>query len=194
MILPDFKGRDGRWVMQVFVEKGLTYWTVAGCLWSNMNRRCRAKFKEEYPTYEHCRHTFKDFNDFAEWCQSQVGYGVEGYQLDKDILVKGNKVYSKDTCAFVPEQVNYLFIKCDRARGKYPVGVCQPASMSLFKAQLKIKKKTTHLGHFPTVEEAHAAYKAAKEKLIKSYAEEYKNKIDDRVYKALVEYEVEITD
>ena len=43
------------------------------------------------------------FQTFAEWCDVQIGFNNEGWHLDKDILVKGNKIYGPDFCAFVPE-------------------------------------------------------------------------------------------
>lgn len=193
MILPDMKDRNGKWIEFINNRKTL-YWTAAGCLWRNMNRRCGQKFKEEFPSYKDCQHNFKDFQDFAEWCQGQVGYGQDGFQLDKDILCKGNKIYSKETCAFVPAKINYLFEKCDRSRGEHPIGVCYLKNEKVFIAQIKIDKRTKRLGKFKTATDAFAAYKIAKETLIKSYAERFKGVIDERVYEVLMSYSVEIDD
>ena len=49
--------------------------------------------------------------DVKEWFDNPVNGYKEGYSLDKDILVKGNKIYSPETCCFVPQDVNILFTK-----------------------------------------------------------------------------------
>jgi hypothetical protein len=50
------------------------------------------------------------------------------------------------------------------------------------------------LGTFDTVEEAFARYKEYKEDFIKDMAEQYKDKITDRTYQAMMAWVVEITD
>ena len=88
---------------------------------------------------------------------------------------------------------NNLFTKRDEARGKYYIGVTKYRNK--FKAQLnKGIGKSISLGTYDTPEEAFLAYKKAKEAYIKEVAEEYKGKIDNRLYEALMNYEVEITD
>ena len=95
-------------------------------LWNNMINRCyNEKELNRNPTYKDC-HVSEDWrylSNFKEWCNRQIGFEQEDWHLDKDILVKGNKVYSEDTCCFVPKEINLLFTKADRIRGKYPVGV-----------------------------------------------------------------------
>ena len=135
---------------------------------------------------------FKDYSFFYEWCNSQIGFGGYGWQLDKDILVKGNKVYSEHSCVFVPQEINTLFVKCNKSRGKYPIGVTY--SRGVFIAQITKGGKRNSLGYFETVEEAFQAYREAKEDYIKVVADKWKDKIDPRVYKAMYEYEVEWDD
>ena len=111
--------------------------------------------------------------------------------MDKDILVKGNKIYSEDTCVFVPERINNLLGSSKAIRGDYLIGVCFDKTANSFKAQCKIGKGTPkNLGRFNTEQEAFQAYKTFKEALIKNIAEAYKNQIDCRVYWALINYEV----
>ena len=162
-------------------------------LWKNMLKRCYSEvsFKKS-PSYEQCltSETFNDYQQFKTWCNSQLGFGNTGRELDKDILVKGNKVYSEDTCCFVPKEINLLLVKHDKGRGNYSLGVDYHKSRKQFRARCSDK----HLGWFNTEIEAFNAYKTAKEYYIKSLANKWKDQIDPRVYDALMKYEVEITD
>ena len=165
--------------------------------WNNMYKRCYdPKLHKKKPTYENCSvaEEWWNFQAFAKW-DNENYYEVEGetMALDKDILNKGNKIYSPDTCIYVPQSINTLFTKSNKIRGKYPIGVCKKGNR--FVAQLsKGDVKQIHLGYFDTPEEAFQAYKQAKEAYIKEVAEKYKGKIDNRAYEALMNYEVEITD
>jgi len=131
---------------------------------------------------------------FIEDVSQMRGYGLIGWALDKDILQKGNKLYSKDTCYFVPAEVNQLLVKSDKARGEYPVGVNFDKRDIKFRAQLRINGKTKHLGYFNTPEEAFFAYKPAKEAHIKVVAHKWKHLLDERVFQALLTYDVAIDD
>lgn len=165
--------------------------------WYAMLQRCYSdKYQQKGVTYKGCSmsENFKYFPFFMEWCNKQIGFDQESWQLDKDILVKGNKIYSEDTCCFVPAEINSVFIKCDRSRGEYPLGVNYHKATRKFVAQISYRKIKTHLGLYDTAEDAFKAYKKSKEKLIKSLADKYMDVLDPRVYKAMVEYEVEIGD
>ena len=162
-------------------------------LWKNMLKRCYSEvsFKKS-PSYEQCltSETFNHYQQFKTWCNQQLGFGNTGWELDKDILVKGNKVYSEDTCCFVPKEINLLLVKHDKGRGNYSLGVDYHKSRKQFRARCSDK----HLGWFNTELEAFRAYKQAKEAYIKEVANKWKDQIDPKVYEALMKYEVEITD
>ena len=167
-------------------------------LWYSMLRRCYSdNSKKKRPTYEGCKVSdkFKSYEYFYEWCHSQIGFGNEGWHLDKDLLVKGNKVYNEDSCIFLPQEVNTLLTKCTASRGEYLIGVSWYSKSKTFIAQVnKNKGKPENLGYFKTEIEAFNAYKTAKESFVKEQAEKWKGKIDERAYNALMNYEVEITD
>jgi len=166
-------------------------------LWKSMLERCfDEKFKQKRPTYEGvtCSKEWLSVTKFIEDVSQMRGYGLIGWALDKDILVKGNKLYSKDTCCFVPAEVNLLLTKCDNSRGEYPVGVDFHKVSDKFRAKLRINRKVKHLGLFSTPIEAFFAYKAAKEAYIKEVATKWKHLLDERVYLALMTYEVNIND
>ena len=167
-------------------------------LWYSMLRRCYSdNSKKKRPTYEGCEVSdkFKSYEYFYEWCHSQIGFGVEGWHLDKDLLVKGNKVYSEDSCVFLPSEINSLLTKRTASRGEYLIGVSWYSKSKTFIAQVnKNKGKPEHLGYFKTEIEAFNAYKTAKESFVKEQANKWKGEIDLRAYEALMNYQVEITD
>ena len=114
--------------------------------------------------------------------------------LDKDILVKGSKIYSPETCIFTPQFINTLFIKTNSKRGNFPIGVTYKKDINKYLATVQIKKKHVHIGVFSNQEEAFHAYKQAKEQYIKKVADEYKDKIPQKLYEAMYNWKVEITD
>ena len=167
-------------------------------LWHSMLERCYSYiYKKRQPTYEGCEvsDNFKSFEYFHEWCHNQIGFGECGFQLDKDLLTKGNKVYSENSCVFIPREINSLLIKREASRGEHLIGVYWSKTNKAFVAQVnKNKGKSEHLGFFNTEIEAFNAYKVAKEAFIKEQAEKWESQIDDRAYNALMSYTVEITD
>ena len=148
------------------------------------------------PAYRGCSvsENFKNYTYFYEWCNNQLGFGKEGWNLDKDLLIKGNKVYSEDTCVFVPMEINNVIVKADSLRGDLPIGVVFDKSRNKFQARMWANNKPKFLGRYETPEEAFQVYKINKEKHIKKIAEDWKGMIDYRAYEALINYEVDIND
>lgn len=164
-------------------------------LWLNLLTRCyNSKTHKTSPTYVGCSvsENFKNFTYFYEWCQKQIGFNQEGFQLDKDLILRGNKIYSEDTCLFLPRELNSLLTAHKAARGSFPLGVSLHCGK--FKAQCLRHPAPTHIGLFNTPDEAFQAYKQAKETFIKLQAEKWKARIDPRAYAALMAYEVLPTD
>lgn len=166
-------------------------------LWAGMIRRAYDKnLHERLPTYTDClvANEFRRFSSFNEWCQNQIGFGLDDWQLDKDILDKGNREYHPDKCVFLPREINSFLRTRKKSRGLLPIGVTTLARSSGYMALLNNKKEKIYLGTFPTPELAFQAYKVAKEQAIKDMANKWKDKIDPRAYDALMAYQVEITD
>ena len=167
-------------------------------LWYSMLKRCYSdKYQKKQPTYEGCEvsNNFKSYEYFYEWCNEQVGFGMDGFELDKDLLIKGNKVYSETTCVFLPQEINTLLVKNTASRGEHLIGVSWSKTNRAFKATVRRNKgKPEYLGYFNTELEAFNAYKQAKESFIKEQANNWKDTIDERAYNALMNYEVGIDD
>ena len=163
-------------------------------VWKSMLVRCYdKKYQEKNQKYIGCEVSplFKRLDLFKLWYFKQVGNDKEGWHLDKDILIKGNKVYSEDACCFVPREINFLFRskRCDN-KG-FPTGV----SVVGFKYVARYGDgQNRFIGKFDSITEAFNAYKQIKESHIKEVANKWKEQIDTRVYNALMNYEVSIDD
>jgi hypothetical protein len=161
-------------------------------VWYNMLRRCYhycAQNKDlSYVGCTVCRQ-WQCFQNFCEWYLSQKHHDQEGMDIDKDILKRGNKVYSPKYCSLVPYEINVLFTKSNRTRGEFLIGVSRRKN-GKFVTHCNVEGKGKYLGQFNTELEAHRAYKEAKEAEIKRVAREWKIYLDREVYLALLKYKV----
>ena len=171
-------------------------------IWRHILQRCYdPKYQERYPTYKGCEVEDKwlNFQYMGEWIDKNY-YEIPGETmcLDKDILCKGNKVYSRETCIFVPQKINSLFVKSDKSRGKDPIGVYQLPNGNYQVRCGNSYGERIYLGLYSTKEEAFRVYKNYKEKVIKEVIDSYEGKIPEPFYSRLKEamynYEVEIDD
>lgn len=133
-------------------------------VWVNMMERCHnRKFKQKRPSYEDvvCCDDWLYASKFKVWMGEQ-DWG--GRQLDKDIIVTGNKMYSPETCAFVSPITNSFVLDCKSSRGKWLLGVYWNKAKRKFKAQCcnPFTKKNEHLGYFDNETEAHEAWRKRK--------------------------------
>ena len=171
-------------------------------IWYHMLQRCYdPKYQERYPTYKGCKveEYLLNFQNMGGWINENY-YEIPGEKmcLDKDILCKGNKVYSRDTCIFVPERINILFIKNNKNRGDAPIGV-HPNSSGNYQVQCRNGYgKLIPLGTYSTKEKAFQVYKEYKEMVIKEVIDSYKGIIPEphysRLREAMYNYKVEIDD
>lgn len=154
--------------------------------WVSMLARCySAKFQERNPTYAGCSvsEEWKTFSNFKAWMETQ---DWQDKQLDKDILIEGNKVYSPESCVFVSKIVNSFTIECGAARGEWMIGVKRHKRNNKFISRCRnpYSKKLEHLGLFTCELEAHQAWQVRKLELAHLLAAE---QTDPRVATALVE-------
>jgi hypothetical protein len=170
--------------------------------YSMLQRSFSEEFKNKNPSYEDvtCCDEWLLYDNFYEWLHSQVNFNkwISGnwWSLDKDILIKGNKVYSPNTCCLISKNINSLFTKCDKSRGDLPIGVEKYGEKFIARCNDCVLNKLKHIGIYETKQEAFDAYKKYKESLIKSVADkEYNDKnITKECYDAMMKYEVEFTD
>lgn len=168
---------------------------IAYAKWVSMLKRCYVDCYK-HPTYLNCYvcDEWLCFETFEKWFNENY-YEIDNKVmcLDKDILIKGNKVYSPNTCVFVPQEINAIFVRKESIRCEYPIGV-QEANDGVLVSCISEYGKIKYLGRFLNEQDAFKTYKKEKERYIKEVADLYKNKIPDILYKAMYSYQVEITD
>lgn len=167
--------------------------------WRRMLERCYSPIEQKRsPTYKGCvvAEEWHNFQNFAKWyTDNYYEVKLDTMNLDKDILVKGNKLYSPKTCVFVPKRINGLFLKSTARRGSLPIGVYYVKDKNRYGSKFNIgNRKAKFLGYFQSPEVAFNEYKFHKENYIKELAEEYKTVIPNNLYEAMNKYIVEITD
>lgn len=168
--------------------------------WHYMMNRCYSTaIHELQPQYAKCSvcEEWLNYSNFKLWYDEHIlscELLGESFDLDKDILIKGNTVYSPETVCFVPKIINTLFINGKNNRGDYPLGVYFDEDKKKYRACMSFFGKNIKLGVFDTVQEAFARYKVYKEDFIQDMAEQYKDKIPDKIYQAMMNWKVEVTD
>lgn len=164
--------------------------------WHDMMNRCyNEKFHERQPQYKGCTvcKEWQNYSNFKVWYEQNKINGMS-WDLDKDILFKRNKVYSPETCCFVPHAINTLFLSKKAGRGDFPMGVYYDKERGKYRANMSFMGRNIKLGWFDTAESAFARYKEYKEIFIKDIAEQYKGKIPDKVYEAMKNWKIEMND
>jgi len=163
---------NGKYVMCLFYQT-----------WKCMLSRCYSEKcqKNKYLTYIGCSvcDEWLTFSNFKKWMGSK---DFKGKQIDKDLKVAGNKIYSPNTCMFVTCAINQLLTNHGAKRGLYPQGVDLPNTSVKYRAQIRFKGKSKHLGLYTTIKEAELAYLTAKHKIVKQAA---KHESDQEVSQAL---------
>lgn len=176
LMVPDYRDANGLWARRTMCTEGDFYVqraTRALSLWESIRRRIAGE-----GSYEGVRCLFKGFQEFAEWCQTQPGYGAvdskgQSYELDKDILHPGRRCYSEETCRFVPRYENGMFVTSGKLRGPWPIGVFLNKPRGKFQARGSINGESVYLGIFKTADVAHVAWQKNKAARLRVIYEEY---------------------
>lgn len=183
----DFKDVNGKW-SSGYCKDGKTYHTKASAVWHAMRQRCGVGgSKKANPAYKDCiiSENFLKFQFFAEWCQSQVVYGQNCYELDKDILVLNNRLYSENHCVFIPQELNSFLCVNSGPVSDLPKGVtrCKDKYMARLAS-------SGYLGVHRTPEDASRVYQHARNQELFKWLVRLQNQefaIDLRVIAALIE-------
>lgn len=166
-------------------------------MWSNMLTRCyNEKYQNLKETYKNCKvcEEWLCFENFEKWYFENY-YDFNGLlALDKDILIKNNKIYSPNTCLLVPYEINSIFTKCDKARNNLYIGVTKKGNLYVGRVSEYLTTGERIYKSFRNPLDAFYWYKDKKEKYIKEIADKYKETIPTKVYNALYDYKVDIND
>ena len=157
-------------------------------LWVNMLRRCyeqNPKFTESTYLKVFVCDSWQNFQIFAEWC-SQNRYFNVGYSLDKDLLSKGDKVYSPETCCFIPQSINTAI---SNRKGK--TGVFYRGDRGKYSSYINKFGKRFYLGSYEDISCAEYCYRKQKESYMKQLADLWFGNIETRAYDALYNWKVE---
>jgi len=174
-------GTNDAWYMTKYSGIKCPYYVK----WKSMIERCYSEvgFLKD-PTYVNCIvcDEWLLFSNFLAWMEQQDWVDK---QLDKDIMVQGNKIYSPETCVFVNSDINLLLTDCRSSRGEYPLGVTFSKRDNKYIARIRLYSKSKILGSFKTSEEASAVYSKVKYYHILEVAEQQS---DHRVKLGLVRH------
>lgn len=160
-------------------------------IWSDMLERCYSDNRTiKNASYIGCEVSeyFLTLSNFIVWAD-KFGKPLKGWCLDKDILGNG-KLYSEDTCCFVPNIINQVFTGHTPSELGLPKGVFVRSGSNKFRARRSMYGKCVMLGTHNTKEEAHQAYVVATENYVHELAEEYKELLAANVYDALKAYTI----
>ena len=163
--------------------------------WASMLNRCYyQKFLVRRPTYIGCTvcEEWLSFSNFKKWFD--LNYRV-GCHLDKDILIQENKIYSPDTCCFVPQYLNSILTDSGSVRGELPLGVSLKLTTKRNGKQYTYYLARCNNGYgnrltkqFKTLEEAVAWYSITKTRIVAEQVQRALSEgaIDQRVADALL--------
>lgn len=152
-----------------------------------IKRRCSTK--KAYIDCYMCDEWANDKELFIKWFETNF---VEGFEIDKDIIKKGNREYSPSYCRFVPRPINEV-IRADKVKPNgIPQGVHFDNERRKYRAGVSVFGKVKKLGRFDDLKSAMNAYKIAKERYIKTLANKYRDVLGNDVYSSLMRWEVEI--
>lgn len=167
--------------------------------WVGVLERCYSpSLHERYPSYKECSvcDEWLHLSNFKKWFEENHR---EGYEIDKDIKKKGNKVYSPETCLYIPKSLNNLIKTNKNTRGATSsIGVryIEDCTNNPYEASIAKQDGRKVLGYFSDEVSAFLVYKSSKEAYIKELAEEYfkAGLICKDTYNALLSYTVEKED
>lgn len=156
---------------------------------TELNKPRNAKYRNI-----HVDKSWHNFQNFAQWALKQPMVFEDDVELDKDLLQDGCKAYNENACCIIPAEINRFLIEQDvgaYCRGVHLIAPKTPNSAIGYVARVNTNLGREYLGYFPTPDMAFAVYKKRKEDYAKELAEKWKDKLQKKVYDALITYTVD---
>lgn len=150
-------------------------------VWTDMIKRCYKEYRlREYPTYQGCKvcDEWRYFSKFKEWFDANY---IEGNMLDKDLLGGDSKIYSPQTCCFLPPRLNIVL-------SKHSITIYKRGNKYI--AYQTLDGQKLRIGHYATPQQVVKVYIATKQSYINKLAGEYLRDglITEAVYDAAISY------
>ena len=162
-------------------------------LWHSIIRRSYSD------VYHKNKPSYKDVNVSEEWrrlsnfikdVEKLPNFDMalsENWEIDKDLLGDGKKLYSKETCCFLPRELNTLFTR-ESTKG-LKKGVFYNKRLNKFTSSInKGGKVRHHIGVYQTEAEAHLAYCKEKQKHLDGLILKYDDKLPENVKSKLKDW------
>ena len=190
--IKDCKDIYGKWSSGVTYQEK-RYNTKSFNTYSAIVSRCTKSFQKISPHYEGVTTSFTSFDQFADWSYTQIGSDILDYDIDKDLLKRGNRVYSPENCVYLPSYINRSISLRQESRSNLPRGVVPRVQLGkeVYVASIRVGKKLKYLGTFNNPEDAHTQYKIAYNERIMSFLQDINSGlivVDNRVGPALEKY------
>ena len=157
-------------------------------LWAGIITRCYVeKALLEHPTYRNVTvcDEWHNFQNFAKWFYEESNY-QKGWDLDKDLFSANSKIYSPETCIFIPHELNsFLIFNCSANTSGFH-GVSYSKQLNKYESYIsnycnnRNNQTKKSLGLFDTAEEASNAYLEERKKKALYLREKYKNVLPEK--------------
>lgn len=149
-------------------------------IWKAILYRCYNKNSlEKNATYKGCTvdEKWHNFQNFAGWYYENYPSDGKVYELDKDLKVIGNKIYSENTCLFIPHNINTFITQRCNALSPNLIGTSYRVNYKKYIARCgnPVTGKRENLGYFNTELEAHLAWRKRKSEIAHELAMQQKN-------------------
>lgn len=178
---------DADYVTQPIIN-GVQFRCPAYSAWVSMLSRSYGElFTKKFKTYSEvtvCTEWLR-FSKFRAWF---IENHVDGYALDKDLFSSGNKIYSPNTCIYIPSWINTFITDRNSVKGDYPVGVSIEKRSNKLMARCRHPKgkDSEFLGYFDSEYSAHDAWVTRKIEIANSLKSEM-DEIDPRIHPKIVQ-------
>lgn len=154
--------------------------------WIAMLQRCYVDMDGKYPAYYGIAtvcDAWLNYQNFAEWYENNY-YEIpnERLHIDKDILYKGNKIYSPETCMLIPQTINEVF----RENSKKAKDKDLPETIRRYREKYTVSFRGRKIGTYKTVDECLKKYNHEKSFYIKDMVRHYGKLLPDNVIHALL--------
>lgn len=149
--------------------------------WQSMLGRCYdSSYLEKNQTYKSATvcDEWLNLQVFGKWFEQNY---VEGFELDKDLLKEGSKLYSPDTCIFIPKNLNSFLANKMSNNTSGHTGVTWHTHNKKWVARILTEDKRKLLGYFTNIEEASEAYKKARKEEVVRLQELYRDVLPSNV-------------